>query len=135
MTQDLETSAEAVEAVRSVAREALERAGDDKERAWADLTAAGLLALPVPEAQGGEGLGLPEVAVLLRETGSRALQLPVWETLCCGVLTLVAAGSEDQRGALLPGVAAGETLLSPAIRDFGDAATYADGVVSGQPLV
>src|SRR6478735_6102899 len=134
VTQDPQSSAEAVEAVRSVGREALERAGDDKEKAWAALAAAGLLSLPVPEAHGGEGLGLPEVAVLLRETGVRAYQLPVWETLCCGVLTLVAAGSEEQRDALLPGVASGETLLTPALREHGGPTTYANGTVTGRKI-
>ncbi|GAA1147689.1 hypothetical protein GCM10009606_28110 [Nocardioides aquiterrae] len=124
---------EAVEAVRSVVREALERAGDDAEATWAALGEAGLLALPVPEAQGGEGLGLAEVAVLLRESGRRAMQLPVWETLCCGVLTLAAAGSDEQRSAYLPGVAAGETLLSPALRELA-ATTYAEGTVSGRKI-
>ena len=109
MTQDLE----ATEAVRSVVREALDRAGEDAEANWQALAAAGLLSLPVPEAYGGEGLGLAEVAVLLRETGQRVVQLPVWETLCCGVLTLAAAGSAEQQQALLPGVASGETLLTP----------------------
>jgi 3-oxo-4-pregnene-20-carboxyl-CoA dehydrogenase beta subunit len=84
VTQDLE-STEAVEAVRAVVREALDRATDDPEATWAAFGEAGLLSLPVPAEHGGEGLGLTEVAVLLRETGHRALQLPVWETLCCGV--------------------------------------------------
>ena len=131
---------EAAEAVRSVVREVLDRADDaDDTRGdatWAALAAAGLLALPVPEAHGGEGLGLDEVAVLLHETGLRATQLPVWETLCCGVLTLAAAGSEDQRAALLPGVAAGDTLLAPAVREVGGTAstTYADGRVTGRKI-
>src|SRR6478752_8188197 len=132
VTQDPE-AAESVEAVGSVAREALDLATGNDEQTWAELAAAGLLALPVPEAQGGEGLGLPEVAVLLRETGQRAVQLPVWETLCCGVLTLAAAGSEEQRAALLPDVAAGTALLTPALREVGlpmgaaPTATYAGG--------
>ncbi|GAA4719438.1 acyl-CoA dehydrogenase [Nocardioides conyzicola] len=139
MTQESET-AESVEAVRSVVREALDRATDDVDATWRALAAAGLLSLPVPEAHGGEGLGLPEVAVLLRETGQRAVQLPVWETLCCGVLTLAAAGSEEQRAALLPGVASGETLLTPALREVGGsiaaatATTYADGKVTGRKI-
>ena len=57
--------------------------------------------------------------MLLRETGHRVVQLPVWETLCCGVLTLAAAGSAEQQQALLPGVASGETLLTPALREVG----------------
>ncbi|WP_036570774.1 acyl-CoA dehydrogenase [Nocardioides sp. URHA0032] len=124
-----------VEAVRSVVREVLGRATDDAEATWAALGAAGLLALPVPEAQGGEGLGLAEVAVLLRESGQQARPLPIWETLCCGVLALAAAASEDQRAALLPGVAAGETLLTPALRDVaGGSTTYADGTVRGRKI-
>ncbi|WP_414813154.1 acyl-CoA dehydrogenase [Nocardioides sp. Root1257] len=134
MTQDLHSTAEAIEAVGSVVRDALDRAGDDPGETWQALAGAGLLALPVPEEHGGEGLGLAEVAVLLRETGRRAVQLPVWETLCCGVLTLAAAGSPDQQAALLPGVASGETVLTPAVRDFGPATSYADGTVSGRKI-
>jgi len=143
VTLDPQTSAEtaeSVEAVRSVAREALDRATEDSAQTWAAFAAAGLLGLPVPEAQGGEGLGLPEVAALLRELGQRAVQLPVWETLCCGVLTLAAAGSDDQRAALLPGVATGETLLTPALREVGlpmgaaPTASYADGTVTGRKI-
>ncbi len=44
----------------------------DRDGGWAELAEAGLLGLAVPEAYGGEGLGLPEVGVLLRETGTRA---------------------------------------------------------------
>lgn len=126
---------ENMDAVRSVATEALDRGGD-----WAALAAAGLLALPVPEAYGGEGLGLAEVGVLLRETGARARHLPVWETLCCGVLTLVAKGTDAQRAELLPGVASGDVLLTPALREVGRglAATpetvYADGTITGRKI-
>lgn len=138
-------AAEAAEAVRSVVIEALERAGEalydeGGDATWRALASAGLLALAVPAEQGGEGLGLPEVAVLLRETGVRAVQLPVWETLCCGALTLAAAGSAEQRQVLLPGVAAGEKLLTPALREVGagipdrPATSYAEGRVTGRKI-
>ncbi|MBB6626092.1 acyl-CoA dehydrogenase family protein [Nocardioides sp. KIGAM211] len=112
-------AAEATDAVRAVVTEALDRATDDLDATWAALASAGLLALAVPQAQGGEGLGLGEVGVLLRETGARAVQLPVWETLCCGALVLAAAGTEAQRDAWLPGVADGSVLLTPAVREVG----------------
>jgi alkylation response protein AidB-like acyl-CoA dehydrogenase len=127
--------ADAREAVRAVIREALDRDAD-----WSALARAGVLSLPVPEAYGGEGLGLLEVAELLRETGSRAAQLPVWETLCCGALTLASAGSDEQQRAFLPGVATGETVLSPAVREVGSgiperpATTLADGRISGRKI-
>ena len=126
---------ENMDAVRSVATEALDRGGD-----WAALAAAEVLALPVPEAHGGEGLGLAEVGVLLRESGARARHLPVWETLCCGVLTLAAAGTAAQQAALLPGVASGDVLLTPALREVGRGlldtpeASYGDGTVTGRKI-
>jgi len=134
-TQADSESAESTEAVRSVVREALDRSAD-----WAALAAAGLLSLPVPEKHGGEGLGLAEVAVLLRETGARAVHLPVWETLCCGVLTLAAAGTDAQQQEWLPKVASGEVLLTPALREPGvgiadtPQARYADGTITGRKI-
>ncbi|MCW2844021.1 MAG: acyl-CoA dehydrogenase domain protein, partial [Nocardioides sp.] len=131
---------EAAEAVRSVIREALDRSAQDQDADWSALAAAGMLALAVPEVQGGEGLGLAEIGVLLRETGARAVHLPVWETLCCGALVLAAAGTDAQRDELLPGVASGDTLLTPAIREAGagipvtPATTYADGAVTGRKI-
>ena len=97
--------AESLAAVRSVLADVLDRDGG-----WAELAEAGLLGLAVPEAYGGEGLGLPEVSVLLRETGTRARHLPVWETLCCGALVVAEAGTDEQKQALLPGVVSGEVL-------------------------
>lgn len=131
---------EATEAVRSVAAEALDRATGELDADWSALAAAGLLALPVPEALGGEGLGLTEVGALLREAGARAVHLPVWETLCCGVLTLAAHGTPAQREAWLPGVATGATLLSPALREAGrgipaePSTTLTDGRLTGRKI-
>ena len=110
---------EATEAVRAVVTEVLDRATGDLDADWAALAAAGLLALPVPQEHGGEGLGLVEVAVLLREAGARGVRLPVWETLCCSALTLAAHGTDAQGAELLPGVADGGRLLSPAVREVG----------------
>ena len=45
----------------------------------------GLLANPVPETRGGDGLGLLEVGVLLDELGRNAVQAPVLETLAQAV--------------------------------------------------
>ncbi|QIG42992.1 acyl-CoA dehydrogenase [Nocardioides anomalus] len=119
--------AESLAAVRSVLADVLERDGG-----WAELADAGLLGLAVPEEYGGEGLGLPEVAVLLRETGARAAHLPVFETLCCGALTLAAHGSEAQR-TLLRDVVTGTRVLTPAVRELAPT-TYADGTVTGRKL-
>jgi len=109
---------ETQEAVAGVADQALGR----PDCSWEDLAEAGLLALPLPERCDGEGLGLPEVAVLLRAVGSHAaVQLPVWETLVCGVLPLIAHGSPAQLARLLPGVASGGTQLTAALSEPGSA--------------
>lgn len=125
----MEADTEALAAVRAVVSEVLDRESDARD--WAAWAAAGLTALPVPEEYGGEGLGLAEIAVLLSETGRRAVQVPAWETLCCGALTLAAHGTEAQRKELLPGLASGGILLAPALR--GDA-TLTAGRVSGRKL-
>jgi alkylation response protein AidB-like acyl-CoA dehydrogenase len=131
---------ESIEAVRSVVREALDRGAGSLEADWSAWASAGLLSLAVPEAHGGEGLGLAEVAVLLRESGARAARLPVWETLCCGALTLAAAGTGEQQQAWLPKVATGEAVLTPALREPGvgirdtPGVRYADGTVTGRKI-
>lgn len=127
--------AEQVEAVRSVAREALDRDAD-----WSGLAAAGLLGLGLPEEHGGDGLGLVEVAALLREVGARARQLPVWETLVCGAPVLAAHGTDAQRKEWLPGVASGEVVLTPALREVGTglaarpATVFRDGTLTGRKV-
>jgi len=120
-----DSTAESLAAVRSVLADVLDRDGG-----WKELAEAGLLGLPVPEEYGGEGLGLPEVGVLLRGTGLRARHLPVWETLCCGVLTLARHGSTEQRQ-LLADVALGTRILTPAVRELAPT-SYADGTVTGR---
>ena len=48
-------------------------AQDRTAAAWRGLGESGLLALALPEALGGEGFGLPEVGVLVREAGRQAV--------------------------------------------------------------
>ncbi|MEQ6900715.1 acyl-CoA dehydrogenase [Nocardioides sp. YIM 152588] len=132
--------ADAINAVRDVVREVLDREADATD--WSAWAAAGLTALPVPEAYGGEGLGVEAVAVLLREAARRGVQTPAWDTLCCGALTLASYGTETQRKELLPAVAAGELRLAAALREPGlglgatdlPATTVGDGTVTGRKV-
>jgi 3-oxo-4-pregnene-20-carboxyl-CoA dehydrogenase beta subunit len=111
------TPTETQQAVRGVAREALAR----DPGSWSELARAGLLGVAVPVAYGGDGLGLPEVGMLLREVGRRAAYLPVLETLAFGVLTLNQSGTDAQRGRLLPEVATGDAVLTAALGEPGAA--------------
>ncbi|WP_332667507.1 acyl-CoA dehydrogenase family protein, partial [Aeromicrobium sp.] len=103
--------------VRSVIGDVLDR-GDGT---WRALQESGLLALVAPKEHGGEGLGMAEIAVLLHEVGRRAAELPVWETVACGLLPLVRSGSETLQADLVPKVLAGELTLAPALGEPGNA--------------
>ena len=84
---------------------------------WKELAQAGLLGLAVPGSLGGEGLGVAETAVVLTEAGRAAAGVPALATLAMGVLPVTRWGSGEQQQALLAGVAAGDTLLTAAIRE------------------
>jgi alkylation response protein AidB-like acyl-CoA dehydrogenase len=107
---------------------------------WPALAEAGLLGLAAPEAYGGEGLGLEEIGVLLHEVGARALDLPVHETLACGLLTLAATASPEQAADLIPRIVSGDLQLAPALNEPGSAlpkapaTTLRDGKVSGHKI-
>lgn len=82
---------------------------------WREMVDAGLLALVVPEANGGAGLGIVELCLLLREVGRRTAAVPALATLALGALPLARWGTSAQQGGVLPGVAAGETVLTAAL--------------------
>ena len=84
---------------------------------WSTLAEAGLLGLVVPEALGGTGFGLQEVCVLLHEIGRAVAPVPVLPTLVLGALPIVEFGSEAQKKAWLPRMAAGNAILSGALLD------------------
>ncbi|GLZ28618.1 acyl-CoA dehydrogenase [Lentzea sp. NBRC 105346] len=69
---------------------------------WKALREAGLLALPVPERLGGDGLGVLEVAVVLTEIGRRAADVPAlaWAS---SVLPIARFGTPEQQDELLTG--------------------------------
>jgi hypothetical protein len=84
---------------------------------WAKLGRAGILSLAIPAWLGGDGLGVLDVAAALTEVGRRAAPVPALATLALGVLPVVRCGGRDQQRALLAGVAAGESLLTAALRE------------------
>ncbi|HWW53736.1 MAG TPA: acyl-CoA dehydrogenase family protein, partial [Acidimicrobiales bacterium] len=86
---------------------------------WAELAKANLLGLAVPEEFGGSGLGIIEVCLVLEEQGRRVAPVPLAPTLVLGALTIAEWGSEAQRSAWLPGVVAGEVVLTAAIAEGG----------------
>jgi len=99
---------------------------------WKGLAEMGVAGLTVPEAQGGAGLGLLELALVMEEVGAGALPGPLFShALAC--LAIQLAGSDTQRGRWLPVLASGERIATVAFAEPGDVweperwSTAADG--------
>jgi 3-oxocholest-4-en-26-oyl-CoA dehydrogenase beta subunit len=85
---------------------------------WAALAEAGILGTAVDSAQGGSGLGLTELSLVLEEQGRTLAAVPLLATLVMGALPLGKFGSDRQR-ALLGPVVAGQILLTAALQEEG----------------
>jgi alkylation response protein AidB-like acyl-CoA dehydrogenase len=83
-------------------------------------TALGLTAIRIPEAYGGYGLGLGDQCIVLEEMGRALLCAPYFATAVLAAGAVVNAGTEAEKAALLPGIAAGETTATLAwVEDHG----------------
>ncbi|RFU20556.1 acyl-CoA dehydrogenase family protein [Geodermatophilus marinus] len=124
------TLSEELQAVRDLAREIFtDRATPARARAvetgksrideqlWAELAKAGLVGVAVPEADGGAGLGLGGLCVLLEEQGRVVAPVPLWPAVVAA-LAVAAHGSPEQRGRLLPGAVDGSLRLTVALEEF-----------------
>jgi 3-oxo-4-pregnene-20-carboxyl-CoA dehydrogenase alpha subunit len=97
-----------------------ERTGAADSALWKELGQAGLLSLALPAWLGGDGLGILDTAAVLTEVGRRAAPVPALATLVLGVLPVVRWGDRDLQRALLAGVAAGDAVLTAALREPSD---------------
>jgi alkylation response protein AidB-like acyl-CoA dehydrogenase len=88
-----------------VRRLAEEGAYDDE--LWREISELGWPGIFVPEASGGQGLGLVELVIVMEELGFALAPTPFMSNAAAG-LVLQHAGSEEQRERWLPGIASGE---------------------------
>ena len=89
-------------------------AGYDRE-AWRKTDAElGLSAVRIPEAYGGQGFGFGEQGIVLEEMGRALLCAPYFSSAVLAAGAILNAGSEAEKKALLPGIAAGETIATLA---------------------
>ena len=84
---------------------------------WAELAKADLLGLCLPEAHGGGGYGLFELALILEQVGRAVAPLPAYETLALGALPIAQFGTDAQQADLLPKVADGSLILTSALSE------------------
>jgi alkylation response protein AidB-like acyl-CoA dehydrogenase len=107
-----------------------EMAKDEKgypPQLWQQMGEMGWMGLNIPEEYGGSGAGFFDLVVLLEEMGRACLPGPFFSTVILGGLTLLEAGSEEQKKEILPKLAEGKLLLTLALTE--PSATYtADGI-------
>jgi len=81
---------------------------------WKQLGELDLLGLLIPEEYGGSGMGLLEAAIVYEEFGRALAPSPHFVSGVLGARVLLLAGSDEQKKAILPGIASGEAILTPA---------------------
>ena len=84
---------------------------------WQKMAKQGWMGLVFPEKYGGNDGNLLDLTVLLEEMGYNILPSPFFSTVVLGGLTILAAGSEEQKTEFLPKVASGEMILSLALTE------------------
>jgi acyl-CoA dehydrogenase len=82
--------------------------------AWASLAATGWCGLTVPEAYGGQGGTVMDLAIVLEELarGDVSFAATYMANQFSGVRTIAAHGSEEQRARYLPQLARGEVMFA-----------------------
>ena len=86
------------------------------EALWGEMAKLGWLGLPFPEEQGGAGLGLVELALVLEEMGRAAYPGPYFASVVLGGLGLMLGGSAGPEGEV-----AARDRLGPGARERGAA--------------
>ena len=84
---------------------------------WKKVAEQGWPAILIDEAHGGVGGSFLDMVVILEEMGRSLLPGPFLATALLGTPAILAGGSDEQKSAILPGVAAGETTLSLAVAE------------------
>ncbi|MGH7986407.1 MAG: acyl-CoA dehydrogenase family protein [Candidatus Binataceae bacterium] len=80
---------------------------------WKQMASLGWTGLIIPEAYGGAGLSYVDLVLVLEEMGRVILPSPfIWTTMVGDAVSR--AGSEAQKQMLLPKIAAGELIATPA---------------------
>lgn len=81
---------------------------------WKQLGELGVLGILIPEAYGGAGQTLLEAAIVYEELGRSLAPTPHFPSAVVAAGALLAAGSDAQKKAWLPRIAAGDAILTPA---------------------
>ena len=100
---------------------------------WRQYAELGLLGLTFDEQHGGAGMGPAELAVVMECFGRALILEPYLATVVLGGGLVAAAGSPEQRAAILPDVAAGKRLLAFAATEPGSRWSLTDLASTATP--
>jgi alkylation response protein AidB-like acyl-CoA dehydrogenase len=84
---------------------------------WRKMAEQGWIGLVFPEKYGGSDGSFLDLTVLLEEMGYNILPGPFFSAVVLGGMTILAAGSEEQKAEFLPKVSSGETILGLALTE------------------
>jgi alkylation response protein AidB-like acyl-CoA dehydrogenase len=118
----------------AASRLALDAAVDALPPYWGELAALGWLGLHLPEADGGSGFGLLELAIVVEEMGRVVAPGPFLPTVLASAV-IAEAGTPAQRGRWLPGLASGELVGAVGLAGSDEGANGQEfGLVLGAEL-
>jgi acyl-CoA dehydrogenase len=98
------------------------RDGDDdgfSRALWQEMGRLGWLGIVLPTEHGGLGLGYLDLMVVMEELGRGLMPEPMLSSVLLGANAILLGGSPAQQAAHLPGLAAGERLLTLAFQETG----------------
>lgn len=81
---------------------------------WKKAAELGWMGILIPEEHGGIGGSFLDLVVVMEEMGRSLMPGPFLATVLLGGTTVLAGGSDDQKDAVLPQVAAGELVMTLA---------------------
>ncbi len=81
---------------------------------WTQLGQLGLLGLTLPEQYGGSGMTMLDAAVVYEEFGRSLAPTPHFVSSMVSASAILLAGNDAQKSDILPKIASGETILTPA---------------------
>ena len=97
----------------------LQSAGGSSAQAWAAFAEMGLTAIALPEADGGFGGGAMDLMPVMEACGAALVVEPLLDHVGLAARLVACAGSDAQRGELLPGAIDGRSVLTLAYLEPG----------------
>ena len=86
---------------------------------WKSLGEANLLGLALPEKDGGSELGFHALLLLMEEAGRASARVPLYASVVCSAMPIAQFGSDALKARYLPGVVAGEVILTAGLQEEG----------------